>query len=89
MKMPCRLRWPRSRRRASPTPRSVDRSRSLSSGTPEHDRSPGGEGVKILSVLFPGFTGLDLIGPTTSLGPDSQHGIQTVARTALPVKGQS
>jgi cytochrome P450 len=48
---------------SSPTPRSVDRSRSWSSGTPEHDRSPGGEDVKILSVLFPCFTGLDLIGP--------------------------
>jgi len=42
--------------------------------------------MKILSFLFPGFTALDLIGPTTvwSLMPGAEF--QTVARTPGQVK---
>jgi len=42
--------------------------------------------MKILSVLFPGFSGLDLIGPTTAWDLIPHSEFQTVARTAGPVK---
>lgn len=42
--------------------------------------------MKILSVLFPGFTALDLIGPTTAWGLMPGAEFQTVARTPGPVK---
>jgi hypothetical protein len=42
--------------------------------------------MKILGVLFPGFTALDLIGPTTAWGLIPNTELQTVARTAGPVK---
>ncbi len=42
--------------------------------------------MKILSVLFPGFTALDLIGPTTACGLMPGAEFQTVARTPGPVK---
>jgi hypothetical protein len=42
--------------------------------------------MKILGVLFPGFTALDLIGPTTAWGLIPNTELQTVARSAGPVK---
>lgn len=42
--------------------------------------------MKILSFLFPGFTALDLIGPTTAWGLMPGAEFQTVARTPGPVK---
>jgi cyclohexyl-isocyanide hydratase len=42
--------------------------------------------MKILGVLFPGFTALDLIGPTTAWGLVPNTEFQTVARRAGPVK---
>ncbi len=42
--------------------------------------------MKILSVLFPGFTALDLIGPTTVWGLMPGAEFQTVARTPGPVR---
>jgi cyclohexyl-isocyanide hydratase len=42
--------------------------------------------MKILSVLFPNFTALDLIGPTTVWGLMPGAEFQTVARTPGPVK---
>jgi hypothetical protein len=44
------------------------------------------EGMKILSFLFPGFTALDLIGPTTVWGLMPGTEFQTVARESGPVK---
>jgi putative intracellular protease/amidase len=44
------------------------------------------ESMKILSFLFPGFTALDLIGPTTVWGLMPGAEFQTVARTPGPVK---
>lgn len=42
--------------------------------------------MKILSFLFPGFTALDLIGPTTIWGLMPGAEFQTVARAHGPVK---
>ena len=42
--------------------------------------------MKILSFLFPGFTALDLIGPTTVWGLMPGAEFQTVARVSGPVK---
>jgi cyclohexyl-isocyanide hydratase len=44
------------------------------------------ESMKILSVLFPGFTALDLIGPTTAWGLMPGAEFQTVTRTPGRVK---
>src|SRR5260221_13709296 len=44
------------------------------------------ESMKILSFLFPGFTALDLIGPTTVWGLMPGAEFQTVARAHGPVK---
>jgi cyclohexyl-isocyanide hydratase len=42
--------------------------------------------MKILSFVFPGFTALDLIGPTTIWGLMPGSEFQTVSHTPGPVK---
>ena len=49
-------------------------------------RLRGREPMKILGVLLPGVTARDLIGPTTAWGLIPNTELQTVARTAGPVK---